>query len=124
MDLDNIQVLVDRVVKELPMEFRTELDNVEFMVEDWPTQEDLNSVLAHPGVTLYGLYRGIPKTKRGQNYNGVLPDKIIIFAGPIWEYSSDEASAINQIRQTVLHEIGHYFGLSEKAIRRAQKDCQ
>jgi predicted Zn-dependent protease with MMP-like domain len=121
MNLEEFERIVDEVVDSLPQEFKSELDNVEIQVEIWPSEEDLRSIYAHPGVTLFGLYRGIPKTKRGNNYTGVIPDKIVIFAGPIMQFSSGEDSAKKQIRQTVLHEIGHYFGMSEHSIRKAQE---
>jgi predicted Zn-dependent protease with MMP-like domain len=121
MDLVEFEGIVDQTVTELPEEFKSRLDNVDIMVEIWPTEEDLRSIFAHPGTTLFGLYRGIPKTKRGNNYSGVLPDKITIFAGPILRFSESLDDAKKQIRKTVLHEIGHYFGMSEKAIRQAQE---
>ncbi len=125
MDIDEIEDLVKQTVEELPEEFKSALDNVDILVEDWPTQEDLRSIFAHPGVTLFGLYRGIPKTKRiTSNYNAVLPDKIVIFAGPIFRFSPTLDAAKKQIKNTVLHELGHYFGMSEVAIRKAQRKYQ
>ncbi len=122
MDLDEFEKIVDESVGSLPEEFKKELDNVQILVEIWPTEEDLKSIFDHPGVTLFGLYRGIPKTKRGGNYTGVLPDKITIFAGPILRFSQNLDGAKAQIKKTVLHEIGHYFGMSEEAIRKAQEE--
>ena len=122
MDLEEFQKIVDESVDDIPEDFKSELDNVDILVEDWPTQEDLRSIFAHPGITLFGLYRGIPKTKRGNNYSGVLPDKIVIFAGPILRFSPNLEEAKKQIKKTVLHEIGHYFGMSETDIRKAQED--
>ncbi len=124
MDIEEFQKIVDETLATLPEDFKSELDNVDILVEIWPTQEDLRSIFAHPGTTLFGLYRGIPKTKRGDNYNAVLPDKIIIFAGPILQFSPTPEDAKKQIKKTVLHEIGHYFGMSEKDIRQAQKEYQ
>ncbi len=118
---DEFEEMVLEVVENLPAEFRRELDNVEFIVELWPTEGDLLSVYAHPGVTLFGLYTGVPKPKRGTGYSAVLPDKITIFAGPIIEASTNLEEVRKQIRKTVLHEIGHYFGMSEQSIRNAQK---
>ena len=122
MDLDEFQTIVDEVVETLPIEFKNQLDNVDILVEIWPTDQDLKSIFAHPGMTLFGLYRGIPKTKRGNNYSGVIPDKIVIFAGPILRFSQTLEDAKRQIKQTVLHEIGHYFGMNEESIRKAQND--
>jgi predicted Zn-dependent protease with MMP-like domain len=121
MDLQEFQNVVDEVVQELPGEFASQLENVDIIVDIWPTQADLQSVYAHPGTTLYGLYQGIPKTKRGANYSGVLPDKITIFAGPILNFAPTLEAAKKQIRKTVLHEIGHYFGMTEDQIRAANR---
>jgi predicted Zn-dependent protease with MMP-like domain len=122
LELEEFENVVAQTVEELPEEFRLQLDNVEFIVEEWPTPSQLRSVYAHPGVTLFGLYQGIPKTKRGSNYSAVLPDRITIFAGPIAYFYPNVEDIKKQIKQTVLHEIGHYFGMSEKAIRDAQRD--
>ena len=122
MSLEEFEEIVDQTVMELPVEFTSQLDNVDILVEIWPSEEDLKSILAHPGTTLFGLYRGVPKTKRGNNYSAVLPDKITIYAGPILATSQSVEEAKKQIRKTVLHEIGHYFGMSEDAIRVAQED--
>lgn len=122
MTLEEIDKLVYQTVEDLPEEFKKELDNVDLLVEPWPTKQDLESIFAHPGVTLFGLYRGVPKTKRGNNYSAVLPDKIVIFAGPILAFSQSLEEAKSQIRKTVLHELGHYFGMSEEEIRSSQKD--
>ena len=122
MNRDEFEAVLIETVEELPDEFQSALDNVEFIVELWPTESDLKSVFAHRGVTLFGLYRGIPKTKRGSNYSAVLPDKITIFAGPMLERFQTVEEIKEQIKKTVLHEIGHYFGMSEEAIREAQQD--
>ncbi len=122
MTFEEFEEQVNKTIEELPEEFKKQLDNVDVLVEIWPTEDDLRSILAHPGVTLFGLYKGVPKTKRGSNYSAVLPDKITIYAGPILSFSKSLEDAKDQIKKTVLHEIGHYFGMSEKAIRTAQKD--
>lgn len=124
MTIEEFEEIVDQTVEELPTEFKSRIENVAIQVEIWPTEDDLRSIFAHPGTTLFGLYRGIALTKRGNNYNAVLPDKIIIFAGPILQFYPDPEEAKKQIKKTVLHEIGHYFGMSEKAIREAQKNYE
>lgn len=133
MTLEEFEEEVNKTVDELPEEFKKQLDNVDVLVEIWPSEDDLRSILArhhevgstlgvHPGVTLFGLYKGVPKTRRGSNYSAVLPDKITIYAGPILSFSTSLEDAKSQIKKTVLHEIGHYFGMSEESIREAQKD--
>ncbi len=71
---------------------------------------------------LFGLYKGIPLTKRSSNYTGVLPDKITLYKGSILQVHQDKESIKKQIKSTVLHELGHYFGLDEEAIRKAQEN--
>lgn len=118
MTLEEFEQVVDEVIKNLPEEFKSELDNVDIIVDVWPRDEDWQNINAHPGSLLFGLYRGIPKTKRLSNYSS-MPDKILIYAGPILMVSHDLADAKVRIKETVLHEIGHHFGLSEEKIRKA-----
>ena len=120
MSMEEFGDLVDQAVAGIPQEFRKLMENVEIIVEDWPTEDDLGSSRAHPHTTLFGLYRGVPKTKRGNYYAGVLPDKITIFAGPILSHVVDKKEAKYQIKKTVIHEIGHHFGMSEEAIRKGE----
>lgn len=118
---EKFEALVSEVLERMPEEFARQLDNVEVVVEAWPSQDDLQSVGAGAGVTLYGLYRGVAKTRRA-NYSGVLPDKIVIYAGPILVHFGSNPDAVKaQVRETVLHEIGHHFGMSEEEIHRAQE---
>lgn len=119
MDIGEFEKIVEEVLENLPKEFAEKLDNVQILVEDWPTPQDLQSIRMHPRTLLFGLYRGVPQTQRGAHYSS-LPDKIAIFAGPILTVSRDLGDAKRRIRKTVLHEIGHHFGMSEKQIRKAE----
>ena len=120
MTREEFEALVSEVLKSMPEEFARQLDNVGGVVEAWPSQDDLQSVGAGAGAILYGLYRGVAKTRRA-NYIGVLPDKIVIYAGPILAHFGGNPGAVKaQVRETVLHEIGHHFGMSEQEIHRAQ----
>ncbi len=111
--------LVSEALDGLPERFARLLDNVEIITSEWPTREELIAGRVPPGGTLFGLYRGIPRTKRG-TYNAALPDRIIIFSGPLRQFYGNNPEALReQVRQTVLHELGHYFGLSETEIRNA-----
>lgn len=115
MDRSEFVEVVEKAVEGLPDKFKNRLDNVAIVVEDWPTDEQLQEL----GVrgTLFGLYEGVPQTKRGAHYSA-LPDKITIFQGPITRYAVDEQDMIRQIQSTVEHEIGHHFGLTESQARR------
>lgn len=120
MTHEKFEALVSEVLESMPDEFARQLDNVGVVVEAWPSQDDIQSVGAGAGTILYGLYRGVAKTKRA-NYSGVLPDKIVIYAGPILAHFGGNRGAVKaQVMETVLHEIGHHFGMSEQEIYRAQ----
>jgi predicted Zn-dependent protease with MMP-like domain len=117
MNLEEVEAVVDETIKNLPPEFASQLDNVGVVVEPWPTQEEFESIKAHPSTSLlFGLYKGIPKPVRPHNYSA-LPDKITIYAGPILMISKDLEDAKQRIHDTVLHEIGHHFGLTDYQLR-------
>ena len=102
--------LVAAALDELPAELAEAIDNVVIVVEEWPTREQLDS---RDG-TLLGLYEGIPLTERGPlSYAGVLPDRILVFRGPLCELARDEQELAEQVRVTVLHEVGHHFGIDD-----------
>lgn len=120
MTIEEFEALVAQALDDLPETFAKLLDNVEVVVEIWPNRQHLIDGGVTRG-TLFGLYRGVPQTKRA-NYNAVLPDKIIIFAGPIVAVFGDNPEVIKeQVRKTVLHEVGHHFGMSDEEIRKAGK---
>ena len=114
MSREAFRDLVAEALDSLPADISRLMDNVEVVVEDEPSEESL----AHlpPGDTLLGEYRGFPLTARGVNYEGALPDKISIFKGPIERSSSTPNDVREQVRRTVIHEIGHHFGLDESRL--------
>ena len=98
---------------EIPDELASKLENVAVMVQDWPTEAQL----AGRRGTLLGLYEGIDLPRRSPlGYSGVMPDRITIFRGPLCARARDEAELAQQVRVTVLHEVGHYFGLSDRRL--------
>ena len=109
--------LVDEAVESIPKEFRKKLDNVDVFIEDWPTWEQLEKLKAR---MLLGLYEGVPQTRRG-NYGmgATLPDRITIFRGPIVRIATSFSHIKRLVKDTVLHEVGHHFGMSEEEIRKA-----
>ena len=107
--------LVREAYRQLPRRVRQTLDNVDISVQDWPDPEDLDLVDAEG--TLFGLYTGIPLTDR-EGVGPVLPDRIVIFRRPILEHCSSLKEVAEEIRVTLLHEVGHYLGLSEDALHR------
>ncbi|MBI4537578.1 MAG: metallopeptidase family protein [candidate division NC10 bacterium] len=105
--------LVADAVKSLPPQFRKRLENVEVMIEDLPTVEELKSVGIEPGGALLGLYRGIPQNELSVWTNRLTPDQIVIFRRPLEAMTRDRRELIRQIRITIMHEVGHFFGLDE-----------
>ena len=113
---EEFEQMVADALDEIPPELGNEMENVAVIVEDWPTRRQLASVGA--GGTLLGLYEGIPLTKRGpMSYTGVSPDRITIFRGPLTHLARDDADLARRVRVTVLHEVGHYFGMSDDRLR-------
>jgi len=103
---------------ELPPMFRDALANVAVVVEEWPTDDLLNELGVPPDDTLYGFYHGVPLPERSVLDSGLLPDKISVYRGPLVEDFPDRNELRRQIRITLLHEIGHYFGMDEEELSR------
>jgi predicted Zn-dependent protease with MMP-like domain len=110
---ERFEDLVADALDGLPEPFASHLDNVQVVVEDWPTDEQLDH---HRGMLL-GLYEGVPQTNRGNNYTFVMPDKITIFREPIMRMCRTEPDVAEQVKHTVIHEIAHHFGISDDRLR-------
>jgi predicted Zn-dependent protease with MMP-like domain len=122
MERDKFEALVARAIDNLPPEFQRKLENVDIVVEDWPTPRQLRQIRQSHPTQLLGLYQGVPQTRRGQGYGLVLPDKISIFQKPIEAQcrSGDEIEA--KIKEVVRHEIAHHFGLDDKTLRKIEHE--
>jgi predicted Zn-dependent protease with MMP-like domain len=116
MTREAFQRYVDEALATIPPKFREALQNIAIVVEDVPTPDLLADVGIEPPDTLLGLYQGTPLTERPWAHGNALPDKITIFQLPIEEASEDEDDLVVAIGETLIHEIGHYFGLSEEEI--------
>ncbi len=117
MDYQAIRKEVARIVDRLPRQFREQLRNVEFVVEERPSHDLLRAEGLDPRhETLYGIYQGVPLSDRSSLDPPLLPDKITIFAAPLLEDFPDPEDLHEEIRLTVLHEIAHYFGMDEEEI--------
>ena len=119
MEDEEFEKLVGEALDSLPREFAQRLDNVAITVEHLPTYYQLQKTKLSPNSLLFGLYEGVPKTKRG-NYSGVLPDKITIFKNPILYVSKTSDEVREKVRSVVMHEIGHHFGLSDEELYRGK----
>jgi predicted Zn-dependent protease with MMP-like domain len=117
MDREKFEELVEKAVKSLPEEFLNHLENIDVLVEDQPTLNQLRKSRLKPNETLLGLYEGVPQTQRNSNYGMVLPDKITIFQKTIEAKCRDNAEIVAEIEKVVKHEIAHYFGISDGRLR-------
>jgi predicted Zn-dependent protease with MMP-like domain len=113
--------LVQAALEGIPREFRDALQNIAIVIEDAPSAEQLAEVGIEPPDTLYGLYEGTPLPERGWADGNRLPDKVTLFQRPIEEDSSDPDDIVVGIGETLIHEIGHYFGLSEDEIEQIEE---
>ena len=106
--------LVEEALESLPPQFAELLDNVAVVVEEEPSDDDLE-VLEDPDADseLLGIYRGVALTHRSHDMLPMLPDQIAIFRGPILRIARNRRHAIHEVRDTVIHELGHYFGLDD-----------
>jgi len=116
MQRQRFEALVIRAIEELPSEFQDKLENVDVVVEDWPSQGQLRQLRVKRKEQLLGLYEGVPQTMRGGNYNLVLPDKITIFQKPIEEKSRSDRKIQTEISRVVRHEIAHHFGIGDETL--------
>jgi predicted Zn-dependent protease with MMP-like domain len=109
--------LVREAVRSIPRRFRDRLQNVAIVVEDEPGPALLDEMGIEPPDTLFGLYQGTPLTERTWDYGNRLPDRILVFKQPIEDAcEGDEDAIFEEICATIIHEAGHYFGLSEEEI--------
>ncbi len=117
MDREKFETLVVEAIDNLPLEFRNKLENVDVIVEDWPTSGQLKEVKLSHRSQLLGLYQGVPQINRGRGYGLVPPDKISIFRKPIeGQCHSNEEIGV-KITEVVCHEIAHHFGIDERTLR-------
>jgi predicted Zn-dependent protease with MMP-like domain len=123
MNRAKFEALVDRALRKLPREFKQRIANVAVVVEDWADEATLREMGIEPPDTLYGLYRGIDLTRRDTSYGNVLPDTIHIYQRPIEEDCADEQEMAELIRDVVIHEVGHYFGLDDDTMEGIEQDC-
>jgi predicted Zn-dependent protease with MMP-like domain len=113
--------LVEEALREIPGRFRRAMQNVVIVVEDEPSVELLEDMEVEPGDTLFGLYQGTPLPERSWGYGNTLPDRISIYQRPIEDACEDEDEIRECVAETVIHEFGHYFGMSEEQIEEIEE---
>ena len=121
MTRDRFERLVADALETMPRRFRQAIRNVAVIVEDAPTSELLDEVGIDPPDTLFGLYEGVPLPEREWSHSNDLPDRITLFQAPIEETSQNDDEVVDTIGETVIHEFGHYFGLSEEEIEEIEE---
>lgn len=116
MDRAAFERLVAEALSDIPDRFRQAMRNIAIIVEDEPSPALLREMEIDPPDTLFGLYQGTPLTERDSTYGNRLPDHILLFQGPHEREAEDHEDLIVSIAETLIHEIGHYFGMSEDEI--------
>lgn len=113
--------MIDEAMAQLPQKYIENLDNVAITYEDDPSAEQRKKLELRCHQTLFGLYEGIPRTKRGIGYNLVIPDRITIFKNPILQASSSIEDVKRQVKHTLWHEIAHHYGLDHDRIHELER---
>jgi predicted Zn-dependent protease with MMP-like domain len=113
--------LVSNALTRIPRRFRDALTNLVIVVEDEPSVDLLQEMEVEPPDTLLGLYQGTPLTERRWDHGNTLPDRILLFQGPLERESDGEDDLVIAIGETLIHEVGHYFGMSEEQIEEIEE---
>jgi predicted Zn-dependent protease with MMP-like domain len=121
MTADQFRRLVSDAIDTVPREFRKHLDNIAIVVEDEPSDELLDEMEIEPPDTLFGLYQGTPLPERQWAHGNALPDRITLFQGPIEDYCETDEDVVTEIGETLIHEVGHYFGMSEEELEEIEE---
>jgi predicted Zn-dependent protease with MMP-like domain len=122
MELEQFSALVDEAIASIPEDFRTKLDNIAIQIQPIAAPGVFQDLSRNPW-GLLGVYQGIPYKGRGPWYGSVLPDRIIIFQMPIERQARTNAEIRKLVRRVVIHEVGHYFGLSDPELRRLEAEA-
>lgn len=121
MTREQFRRLVAEAVETIPARFRKHLRNIAIVVEDEPSPDLLAEMEIQPPDTLFGLYQGIPLTERRWDYGNALPDRITIFRFPIEDVCETYDDVVTEIGETLIHEVGHFFGLSEEELEEIEE---
>ena len=121
MTREKFEQLVAEAITLIPRRFRREMKNIAIIVEDEPSDELLEEMEIEPPDSLYGLYQGTPLPERTATWGNTLPDCVTLFQRPIEEDCDDDDDVRMVIGETLIHEVGHYFGLSEEEIEEIEE---
>lgn len=114
---DKFEQLVIKALEKLPKIFQDKLENIDVVIEDYPTEEELRMAKVRSKQTLLGLYQGVSLKRRNRFYGNVLPDRIVLFKGNIEDICNTEGEIEALVAKTVRHEIAHYFGISDERLK-------
>lgn len=115
MESTRFRSLVREVIADMPAVLKSRVDNVDVLVESWPTQELLAGHMLEEDTLLMGLYEGVPLTERSE-YGMVLPDRIILFQEAIESVCETDEEVLQEIKDTLAHEVAHHFGIDDAAL--------
>jgi len=116
---EEFQKYIEHSLENIPQNFKEKLENLVFIIEDYPSIQDLERLDLKYKEQLLGLYSGVPYTYRNTSYMGTVPDRIILFKKNIESICRNEKELQLKINEVVIHEIAHYFGMKEHEIRKA-----
>ncbi len=121
MDRSSFERLVENALTRLPRRFKNRIRNISVEVEDRPSREILRDMGIDRG-TLFGLYQGVPLTEREWNFGNALPDRIVIYQRPIEEAAGSDKEIEEIVLETVIHEVGHYFGFADEELYEIEEE--
>ena len=117
----DFEAVVAGALKTIPRRFRDAMANIAIVVEDEPSPDLLEELEIEPPDTLFGLYQGTPLPERGWAHGNNLPDRISIYQFPIEDSCDTDEDVRECVAETVIHEFGHYFGMSEEEIEEIEE---
>ena len=118
---EEFEKLIAEAMDAIPEQYARNMKNVGITWDSEPSPEQRQKLKLRGDQQLFGLYEGIPLTKRNSGYNLVLPDKITIFKHPMVDMFYDKPNLTKQVRQTLWHEVAHHFGLDHQRIEELEK---
>ena len=121
MDIEVFNQFVDEALEGVPENLSSHIENLSIVVDSFPDEDQLFSVGLQPRDTLFGLYQGVPLPLRSANYSLVLPDVITIYKDVIEAECRSDLEIREQVRKTVIHELGHYFGFNDDELYALEK---
>lgn len=116
---DEFHVMMEQALEEIPDLFKSKIDNLAFISEPYPSENDLSRLGLKSRYSLLGLYSGVPYTHRSTWYSHVTPDRIILFQKNIEAICRTREGLAQKIKEVIIHEVAHYFGMNEEEIRKA-----